>query len=548
MESIFVFLIKASAGIILFYLVYLLFLRKETFHNANRWFLLIALISSVVLPLFPIHYLVVAEQVSSANVFTAIPDTFKHIPVISGREQAASGFSWQLAVITIYFAGIIIFVSRLLVQSFTLIHLIVKKRAKSTNGIYIVENEKYNVPFSFFNVVFINPKLHKQEDLPEILAHEQVHIRENHWFDLLIIELLTVIFWFNPFIWFFERSIKQNHEYLADKGVLAQGHNLGRYQALLINQLMGVQVIGVTNNLNFALNTNRLKMMTKTKASVIRQMKFAWVLPAVALLLFAFAEPDYRVGGQENESGSTPAEVALVSLESVKMAGVIKDEAGKPLPGTSVIIKGTSVGTVADRAGKFELSIPEESTIVLSYVGKKKVEAGYAEITSGSKKGNTYNCEYVMEDVVIEIQNNTYDGKQQLSPPPPPPPPVPATKKEVENTPPPPPPLPSPNEEKTIFFVVEDMPQFPGGYAALQKYFIEMQHKIAQSKGIKGKAKVAFTVDEKGKVTDVKVPEKDNEKAAEGAIEIVTGMPDWTPGKQRGKPVPVKYLLPLKFE
>ncbi len=166
----------------------------------------------------------------------------------------------------------------------------IKHRVKSLDGIRVVENEKYGLPFSFFNIVFFNPKFHTQEDLPDILAHEKVHIRENHWFDLLFIELLTVIFWFNPFIWFFEHSIKQNHEYLADKGVLAQGHNAGRYQALLINQLMGMQIIGITNNLNFALNTNRLKMMTKKKTPVSRRTKFALALPAIALLLFAFAE------------------------------------------------------------------------------------------------------------------------------------------------------------------------------------------------------------------------------------------------------------------
>ena len=129
----------------------------------------------------------------------------------------------------------------------------VKYRVKSFNGIRIVENDKYGLPFSFFNIVFINPKFHTQEDLPEILAHEKVHIRENHWFDLLFIEMLTVVFWFNPFIWFFERSIKQNHEYLADKGVIFMGHGVARYQAILVNQLLGMQIVGVTNNLNLPL-------------------------------------------------------------------------------------------------------------------------------------------------------------------------------------------------------------------------------------------------------------------------------------------------------
>jgi len=293
MESLFEFLIRSSVGITLFYIVYWMFLRNETFYCANRWFLVIALISAVVLPLFPLHYSVLVEPEKNTTIFQALNDTFKNIqPIQPDITETTKNFDWANIILTIYITGIAIFLIRLLSQTLILIHLIIKYQIKSLDGIRIVENEKYGLPFSFFNVVFINPKFHTQADLPEILAHEKVHIREFHWFDLIFIELLTVIFWFNPFIWFFEHAIKQNHEYLADQGVLAQGHSVARYQALLINQLMGMQIIGITNNLNFALNTNRFKMMTKMKTSRWIGIKFAWALPAVVLLLFAFAEPE----------------------------------------------------------------------------------------------------------------------------------------------------------------------------------------------------------------------------------------------------------------
>ncbi|MCA1758919.1 MAG: hypothetical protein LC658_04035, partial [Bacteroidales bacterium] len=174
METFISFLIKASAGIILFYLVYWLFLRKETYHNANRWFLLTALFTSVLMPLFPVHYTLLAEQGNNSNLFVAIPDTFKHIPVVTGQEPAAGSFNWQQAAMLIYFTGAAIFLLRLLTQTIILVQLMLKYRAKSMESIRIVENEKYGLPFSFFNVVFINPKFHKQENLPEILAHEKV--------------------------------------------------------------------------------------------------------------------------------------------------------------------------------------------------------------------------------------------------------------------------------------------------------------------------------------------------------------------------------------
>lgn len=92
------------------------------------------------------------------------------------------------------------------------------------------------------------------------------------------------------------------------------------------------------------------------------------------------------------------------------------------------------------------------------------------------------------------------------------------------------------------------MPNYPGGYYSMQDYFSKMQQKIAQEKGTKGKAKVLFTVNAKGKVCDIKIVEKENEGTARGAVLLVSGMPDWTPGKQRGKAVPVKYLLPVEFK
>jgi len=548
METMFGFLLKASAGIALFYSVYWLFLRKETFYTANRWFLLAALFTSVLIPAFPLQYTVLVDQPETVT-FKTIADSFKNIPVFTSHEIQPESFDWQRFVWLVYLVGVTVFFFRLLFQTILLTRLLLKSEPKFTAGIRIVENQKYSLPFSFFNTVFINTEFYTQESLPEILAHEKVHIREKHWFDLLFTELLTVIFWFNPFIWFFERSIKQNHEYLADKGVLAQGHSVGRYQALLINQLMGVQVIGVTNNLNFALNTNRLKMMTKKKTSRFSGVKFAWALPAVALLLFAFAEPNYQLK-KANEYNSESLQKKM-SDKKVKLAGIVVDENGEPLPGTAVVIKGGTIGTVCDVDGKFNLDVPENEAIVISFVGKKTIVDLFDGITSEDKKDGTFRRKYMMKDFITIISNHSYEGDYKttfngelLAPPPPAP--LPPTKEAVptnEKTPP-----PSPINQDEVFSIVEDMPHFEGGYYAMQDYISKMQQKIAQAKGIKGKAKVLFTVNSKGKVTDIKIIEKDNDDVAKGAVMLASEMPDWTPGKQRGKAVPVKYILPVEFK
>lgn len=554
METSLFYLLNASGGIVLFYLVYWLFLRNETFHAANRWFLLGSLLLAILLPLVPVRYEVLVEATEGAKSGAhTIADTFKNIPVFKGTEESTTQFGWQQAILLIYLTGAAIFLLRLLTQTAVLIHLMIKHRVSSLQGMRVVENEKYGLPFSFFNVVFINPKFHTQDDLPEILAHEKVHIRENHWFDLLMIELLTVIFWFNPFIWMFERAIKQNHEYLADKGVLAQGHTVGRYQALLVNQLMGMQIIGITNNLNFALSTNRLKMMTKKKTSARRLIRFTWALPALALLLFAFAEPQYSYTETEI-AGNKLVPADTQSGKQLTIHGkVVSKETGEVIPGASIVIKGSTVGCVSDRDGTFTLVDTNpiikadgslSSEVVVSFVGMKTVVNTISASGSGVDKAK---YTFKMEEAVQVLYNPNYSGEQMIPPPPPPPPAAEKEKPANGETPPPPPP-PVADGEKEVFFVVEDIPKYPGGFGALQEQVAKMQKKLAREKNLKGKATVTFTVNAKGKVSDIKVVEKDNDAAAKGAYVIANELEDWKPGKQRGKAVPVKYMLPVEFK
>jgi hypothetical protein len=307
---------------------------------------------------------------------------------------------------------------------------------------------------------------------------------------------------------------------------------------------MGMQIIGITNNLNFALNTNRLKMMTKKKTSRIFGIKFVLALPALALLLFAFAEPSYVV--KEVQSENHVSTIQNGEKEFTIHGKVVDEKTGEPLPGASVIIKGTSIGTVSDLKGEFILVDTNPKTndlgglfseIVVSFVGLKTLVCGVS--ASGTAKDEA-KYTFKMEDAVQVLYNKSYSYSAEQPIPPPPPPTVVKEIEEVMETQP-------ADGEKEVFYIVEDFPKYPGGYGAMQDYITKMQQKLAQGKGVKGKAKVAFTINAKGKVTDIKIVEKDNEGTGNGAYEIAKGMQDWTPGKQRGKAVPVKYLLPIEF-
>ncbi len=545
METFLIYLLKASSGIILLYAIYWVFLRKETFYQVNRWFLLGGLLMAALIPLFPFHYTVFVDAEQSSNALNGMRSISTNSNSFNDENlMEVSGISWQQVLFIVYLTGAFIFLFRLAFQSFILLFLIAKNKTKQFGGLRILENEKYGLPFSFFNIVFINPKFHKQEELSEILAHEKVHIHEYHWFDLLIIELLTVVFWFNPFIWLYERSIKQNHEFLADAGVLSRGYSIGRYQALLINQLMGMQIIGITNNLNFALNTNRLKMMTKQKTPKIKSLKLALAIPAIALLLVAFAKPSYRAASVD----PADSELSIREIPGNKafvIHGKVIDTNGDPMPGAAILIKGTAIGTVADMDGTFELKDPNPkeideggytnvSKLVISFVGYQTSITEVKSIGDGEK--SKYTFELQRESIAIG------DIDEILSSPPPPPPPPAPEKGKLE-----PSKLKKGEKEREVFYVVEEMPQYPGGVHALAEYVKKVSQKYAKAKKIDGKVLVGFTVGPKGDVRNIQILKKPNDMAAKAAYSIIDGLENWSPGKQRGKPVSVDYTIVVKF-
>jgi hypothetical protein len=533
MENLPVYLLKASAGIAVFYIVYWFFLQKETFFAANRFFLLGGLVLATLLPMVPVHY----AASLSGNQLPVLNILNNNQP--SGQAEVQSAitsetFSWGRAVLFVYFTGVAIFFMRLLVQTLAILRLIFKFRIRKEGTTRIVENDRYGLPFSFFNLVFINPKFHTRADLPEILAHEQVHIRELHWADLVITELLTVIFWFNPFVWMVEHAIKQNHEYLADSGVIARGHSLGRYQALLVNQLMGMQIVGVTNNLNFALNKKRFNMMTKTKTPKIKAVKFAWFMPALAALLVAFAEPDYSASIAINNSKSILN--SNLDQKNMVVSGKVVDENGGVLPGASVVLKGTTLGTSTDMDGKFTLEIPDkDATIFVSFVGLKTVEL---PVKAGGSKANQQLIATMAREICkINATKITAKPKEKTLPPS-----SPAKAKSESATPP-----KTSDMEKREFFAVEEMPNYPGGMDVLHDFVQKLAQEYSLKENLKGKSWVNFTVGADGKVKNIKAEKADNEGISKASEAIVSKMKDWKPGKQHGKSVPVDYNILIEF-
>ncbi len=523
METYFIYFLQTSFGIVLFYILYLLLLKNETFYHTNRYFLIAGLICAALLPLFPISYASPIAMMNNADFFSlaevsAVPDSGNVLYIQTRTDSGLLYAEWLLG---IYLAGMAFFFIRLVWQTIRISWKIRHSECQMIDGVKVI-NQHTTLPFSFFNVVFIDIQEYSERELSNIIAHEKVHIQERHWVDLLIIELLTVLFWINPVVWLYEKSIKQNHEYLADQGVLLAGYSPGQYQALLINQLMGVKVLGFAHNLNFSLNKKRMEMMKKKKSPGFKKVKLLITLPVVAILIFAFAKPDYII--VDEFDASLPVQESIDEKEMISVKGIVIDEDGSPMTGANVILKDTNTGTVVDRQGEFEIDIPSDGTLVVSFLGYKTVSAnlplnGNVEIKMEKR---TFNIE--LPDV------NDPNFKMQLPPPPPP--------KDMEK------------QDNNLYRVFENMPFYTnGGMSGLALDLKKEIKRVLDKTKDRGEAMVGFTVAANGKIVNPHITKSANSEMLDAsAIKIIAKLDNWWAAIQRDKRVPVDLAVPVKFE
>ena len=144
--------------------------------------------------------------------------------------------------------------------------------------------------FSFFNFVFLNKAKIPDGDVDRILAHELAHVRQLHSFDIVFSEILTVVQWFNPFVWPYKRSLRETHEYLADRAVIAQGCSLARYQLLIVEQHVGGRLLELASSFRTSQIKRRITMLSKQETKGLARWKPLLILPLAVAFVLAFAE------------------------------------------------------------------------------------------------------------------------------------------------------------------------------------------------------------------------------------------------------------------
>ena len=420
-------MVKVAVYMFAFYLVYSIMLSRDTTYGRNRIFILLSLGSALILPLItlqtlkPLNIQFFGKFLSDVFVTATYNGTKVSNPVSSGNGYLEMIYS-------IYIIGVVVFVVKLLIDFFNLMFLIFRHKDE---GSRIIRFHGFNTSgFSAMGYIFINTRL-SPEEAGEIIRHEQNHLKQNHFIDIIFIEFVKAFQWFNPVVYLFNRSLRAVHEYQADQECLSSGVPIVNYQSLLLSQVFKSRAFNLTNSFsNPSLIKKRMVMMTKQRTSAIASAKMLIAVPVIAFIFLAISA-----------------------------------------------------------------------------------------------------------------------SKSELMPPPPPPPPPPSQSSELKDNPKVIMEEPIKEPDEVPYVVVEEMPMFHGGDAALLKYIGENTKypELAKENNIQGRVIIRFCVTSKGSVSQISVlkgvdPELDKE-----AIRVVKSLPTFRPGSQGGKPVPVWYMVPISF-
>ncbi|GAA4281197.1 M56 family metallopeptidase [Gaetbulibacter aestuarii] len=188
----------------------------------------------------------------------------------------------------IYGIGTLIFFMRFSVQLSSLGHLIFTHKKRNLGQYKIVETTKNIAPFSFFNWIVYNPQQFNEPELEQIIMHEKVHAFQNHSVDILIGQISCIVLWFNPFIWFYNKALKQNLEFIADQTAIQKSQCKKSYQYTLLKTSFPKYQFALSNPFYNSLIKKRIIMLQQSKSKKINQIKYALVIPVLALFLMSF--------------------------------------------------------------------------------------------------------------------------------------------------------------------------------------------------------------------------------------------------------------------
>lgn len=289
MPELLIYLLKVNVALVLFYLAYHVALRRLTFYHLNRLFLVFGIVFSTVYPFIDLASLFESKEQLAAAYLVTIPAWAYTSQTIVTTSEAFD--YWQLPVY-FFWAGVVVMLVRFIVQLVSLYKIHITSEPANYRNIGFRKVKSIDQAFSFWQTIYLNPERHHHHELEKILHHELIHITGWHTLDVLLAELSTVFYWFNPGAWLMKKAVKENLEFIADQNVVNTGVDKKEYQYLLL-KVVGATQPQIANQFNFPSLKRRIAMMNKMPTSKAGKLRLLIALPLAATLLFAFrnAEP-----------------------------------------------------------------------------------------------------------------------------------------------------------------------------------------------------------------------------------------------------------------
>ncbi|WP_298545724.1 M56 family metallopeptidase [uncultured Aquimarina sp.] len=304
------YIIYSAALIGLSYLIYRLFLSKETFYHLNRWVLLGLIVVSFSLPFISVPENIsfrttIFQKAEVENQITEVSEiqitkneirynesqnvtTTTSESIANTITPSIISLDWKSIIIYIYILGVMAFGVNFLIQLAVLLYRMLQYPSIEVDTYKIVETDTNHAPYSFWNRIFINPNQYNPDTYLQILKHEQMHITGKHSLDMLLVELLVTIQWFNPFAWLYRKAIDNNLEYLTDNGMLTKGENKEVYQMNLLKVSTPDMPTGLATSYNQSFLKKRIIMMNSKKSTAKSGWKYLIIIPLLAITALSF--------------------------------------------------------------------------------------------------------------------------------------------------------------------------------------------------------------------------------------------------------------------
>lgn len=509
------YLVQVNLYLVLFYGFYRFLLANETFYNLNRIYLVGSAVLSFGIPFWYSDYIqsfFITQQVNEVFYTVLSPAVF------GAKASTENPFTWyDLLKVFYVFCTIFLFIKLI----FNFLQL---KRILQNTESY----SKFGAGFSFFNFVFVDKDLQKHE---VVMEHEYVHIKQLHSADVILFEVIAVLCWFNPVVYFYKKSVKHIHEFIADDIASKLEASKADYAMLLFSQQFGLNPHQLTNQfIDKSTLKRRIEMLHKPRSRKIALLKYGFTAPLFALMLVIASASIAKNNGikKVEKIVASTAEMPITELSILPIKEILEKketpvkgkvtaaEDGKPLAGVTIVVKGKNMGTTTDVDGNYMINATPSDELVFTFVG---FESSTMPVTD--KK--------VIDVKLKSRKDGTPIGLHEV---------VVAGYKPTINY-----------ESEEIFTTVEEQPSFPDGIKNMYQYIARNLRypEPARRASVQGKVFVKFIVRKDGSVSDLQILKGIGFGCDEETVRVLGSMPKWTPGKQNGKPVSVYFTMPVSF-